>query len=355
MTDHSTTPTAACSIKSIGTRSHTPAIALGMVLFASLLQSCAKEPMAPDTPQAVAPVIGERFIPEPKEIRSMIEVAKQRKMEIRTGAKSGDGEKPLQEAIWLAEALMNSEKGDATRYGEQWITGTVNYSFPVFVKSDGSVWLYEMDLYEAYDEAMDQLVVDAGTGKVYDMDHELLSYVDGVVTMTIRWSDKDPNAGIAGPYVPSYTGCHDVDDAATMLTNQLRWAYHSVAPEVGSYYVTIDDNYSEVSPNESTIPNNYGITCYYGTPVSQGGAGLLFNGSDFTNSVCFPEAWERLQLARTIHFEQTPQAPGRVVTREYVDEWGLNVGGIPIGCYPVGFWNHSYFYKTGYLIHLVTP
>ncbi len=294
-------------------------------------------------------------MPQEDEILPLIEAAKRRKEEIRAGAKSGDGEKPLQEAIWLAEALMNSERGDATRYGERWITGTVSYSFPVFIKSDGSVWLYETDLYAGYDEAMQQIETTIGPAKVYELDHELGSIADGMATMVIEWSDKDPDS-LPTEWPGNGVGCYDVYEASSYLTYLLKWNFHGTAPTPPAFYTTIYPigPYAIITTNQSVQPNIFGYIGYYGTPMAQGGAALLYNGPNGSNVVCFPAAYERLVIAREVLKGHLPalQVSGNEIIKEYVDVATYFSGNQWDPYYPMGFYHHNYHYKVGRLMRL---
>lgn len=321
-------------------------IALSVMLLA---QSCGKDKLHEEGPTGIRPVIGEPFIPPPDEVLPLIDRAKRRMTQVLLGAKS-DGEMSLSEGLWLSEALMNSEKGDASRSGEEWVTGTLTYTVPVRVKTDGSVWMDEADFYISYNEALSRLN-STKPNKVYVLDHELVSVVNGIATFSIEWSDMD---SIAGPYTPVNSGCHDVHVAAGMLTSLLHWNFHAVAPELPSFFVSVvspsGDSWGLVFPNDEVPPNSFGVQGYYGTSPSNGGSLLLYNGS---GTVCFPEARDRLLIARSIILENADIPSPLQVIREKVEPYSYLVGQIPIGNYPTGFWNHMYMYKLGYMV--LTP
>lgn len=326
---------------------------VGIVLTATLFSSCSKEAM--DPAPMPKPVLGERYDPQVEDVMPLILDLEERKMAYAQGARSEPGEVILQEAIWLAEALMNYQKGDASRYGDGWITGTVDYSFPITVKPDGSVWLNEADLYVSYDAAMAQINEAVGEGKVYTLDHELLGVTNGIATMRIEWSDKDPTSAIGVPYLPSGSGCHDADDGATILTSLLHWNFHQLAAELPAFYVTLwpqqpPGAWFDIWDNDPVIPNDFGYTGYFGTNEAQGGAGLIFNSNVFSNSVCFPAQWDKLVIARDIVIQQRQIASPIVFTRERVVYENYYVGSTGIAQYPQGQHHHKYEYKLGRLV-----
>ncbi|MBL0129676.1 MAG: hypothetical protein IPP83_19980 [Flavobacteriales bacterium] len=319
--------------------------------------SCTKEALVPEPEsRQIQPMTGERFDPVTDQVMPLILGFKAKKEAYAFGAKSDLGEKGLQEAVWLAEALMNYEKGDAGRYGDEWITGTLEYSFPVHLKDDGSVWLYESDFYSAYDAAMVRVNASVGSGKIYTIDHEVLSVENGIAAIQIEWSDKDPTSSIPVGWGPEGSGCHDVDDACVLLTGLLHHNFHQIAPLAPSFYVTLwppNTNYwGVVTDNESVVPNSFGYQGYFGTTVGQGGGGLWFNGNNFTNAVCFPAQWHKFVESREIIMEHVFLAPPYEFVREKVSWLGYNVGQIGIPLYPQGFYHLEYYYKVG---RLVTP
>lgn len=324
-----------------------------MVVLA--LVGCSKDHLEPGAISTKSLRIGEVFVPAAVDVEPMIHEAVRRRALWLQGAKSGEGEKSLQEAAWLAEALMNYEKGDASRYAEKWLTGSVEYSFPVFIKEDGTVWLHESDFYESYTDAMSKVVAAVGEGKVTMLDHQLISIEGGIARMIVEWSDKDPTSAIGNPYTPSGTGCHDVDEGAEILTALLHWNFHGIAPEAPSYYTTIftpgGDPWHHVFPNDEVEPNSVGATGYFGTATQNGGGAYFYNGNGFANAVCFPGAWERFVAGRSIVLEHEDLPYPLEIIRERVDWYSYFVGQIPIGNYPTGYYNHAYHFKVGFLVH----
>lgn len=328
------------------------ALIFGIMLLL-LLGGCTKEPKTNPAGGTAPLALGERFIPDPDQVMPKILDAKQRQMSIRQGLKNGEDEKPLQEAVWLAEALMNYEKGDASRTSPDWVTGTMSYTFPVFTKSDGSIWVSESDFYQGYEGAMASIASSIGEGKVYMLDHELTSIVDGIATVIVEWSDKDPTSALPGPYNPSGSGCHDVDEACFLMDGLLHWNFHQTAPLIPSFYVTLyppSPYWAELTDNAHVEPNDYGYVGYFGTSVAQGGAQLLFNGNTFSSSVCFPETWNRLVIAREILKQHIALEEPYEFVKERVRWYGYNYGQTGIALYPTGYWHHQFEYKVGLLV-----
>lgn len=300
------------------------------------------------------PVLGERFMPEPEQVMPMIKAAERRRLELKQGLKSGTEEKPLQEAIWLAEALMNYEKGDASRTAERWRTGSTTVSIPVEVKSDGGVWVKELDVFSAYESAMAMLLSQSTEAKVHLVDFELMAVEDGIATVSVEWSDKDPDSGIDGPYEPMPTGVYDLDEGARLLTRLLHWYFHPVAPEAPSFYVTVSP-WIVVTTNQSVEPNPFGFIGYYGTSTAVGGSALLYNGVQNVQCIALPFQWDRLVLAREIVKLHAHVNPPYMILREFVDINGYFTSPQPSVLYPTGYWHHEYHCRVGVLVNPIGP
>ncbi|MBL0127761.1 MAG: hypothetical protein IPP83_09935 [Flavobacteriales bacterium] len=229
----------------------------------------------------------------------------------------------------------------------------MEYSFPVYVKSDGSVWIHEQDFWDSYNVAMERITLAVGSGRVYMLDHEFVSIENGLASMVIEWSDKDPVDGIAGPYNPPNSGCQNVQVAASMLTRLLKWTYHAELPLAPAYITTIyppSGIWIHVFPNDSADPNSFGIVGYYGTCETPYGDGLLYNSVLPATALCFPDMWNRFQVFREIIKEHIFLEEPYMITKEYVDVSTYQVGQIPIGNYPTGSVNHVYHFKVGLLV-----
>lgn len=293
-----------------------------------------------------------RFEPDSNQIMTLIRDAKSRKDLCAAGHRDENPERQLEEAKWLAEALMNYEKGDAARTGSNWITGQVEYSFPVHEKTDGTIWLYEQDLWSSYGTAVAEVNAAVGEARVYSLDHEVVGIADGIATMRITWADRTPDGEQWAVLGLNGSGCHDVDDAAELITWLLHVNFHGEMPSENAFYVNITPPVV-VTVNQTTLPNSFGYTCYYGTTLAQGGSELLLNVNTFSSSVCFPYRWEQFVKARQVAREHMTGGgwPSSYQPMQESAGWGgYNVGPIGIGCYPVAYWSHYYRFRLARLV-----
>jgi hypothetical protein len=348
MTTYNTTSLAKLIIFTQSTR-----LGLLLLLGASLC-SCSKNAEDAALPRAAQTETRHHneFEPNMEQIMPILRDAKIRKDQCGIGARDENPERPLEEAKWLAEALMNYEKGDATRHGSDWVSGSVDYAFPVHVKDDGSIWLYEQDLWSSYAAAMSEVENAVGTSRVYSLDHEVVGISNGVANMRVTWLDGSVASEQWSILGLNGSGCHDVDDAADLITWLLHINFHGEMPSDNAFYVNITP-LVVVTPNQQTEPNSFGYSCFYGTTLAQGGAELLLNVQLFSNSVCFPYRWEQFVRAREVAREHM-LAGGWPAEYEPMQEscgWGgYYVGPIGIPCYPVAYYYHQYQYRLARLV-----
>lgn len=305
------------------------------------------------------PVLGERFMPEPEEVMPMIKAAERRRLELKQGLKSGTEEKPLQEAIWLAEALMNYEKGDASRFGDDWISGVEVYSLPIHVKADASAWVSEENLYEAFEHLMEALNARFESDRVYAVDLEPVSLENGFALIRLEWHDVDGENELPGPWSPDGAGwpCMNPIQGARAIQTLIRRNFHGVRPPAGSIIVT----YGGLQIYDAVTEVGYfGAYPYYlGTSTLLNGPFLMYSGADWPSAICFPLWWEKHLQLRTAVENQMNLPQHLSLVRERFDAVYIPRTGPPMTYgspyYPMGPWDFMWTFWVGHVIEPIGP
>jgi hypothetical protein len=328
-----------------------------LAIISSIMLGCNKdrnEPVSRPTPE-LSELNG--YDPAPDLIPDLIRKQHRVRENYLIGAKSNDDVR-LDIGLWMNEALMNHMKGDANRYGDVWQKGTVTYSFPVAIKSDGQFYVENDELIPAYERAMTELEAQGVSAKVHSLNHTIISVVDGIATVAIDWADGTTIESIPEPSDNNGSNypCSDVNYGAIRLTKLLRFNYHEELP-IGSYTVSLTDPFFSISTLTSTGFVN-GNLMYLGTNENIGGPQLLYSGPNNENVICFPDRWNKLENVRT-QFIPTFNIPSHLaIVREEVS-WGCFARtGTPFSYgsiyYPMGPCDHEWFPTIGYIVHPFT-
>ncbi len=335
-------------------------LVLGLFVITAFSTSCRKDihevVRSGAVSNAVTPKLGERFRPSKEDVMPLIKQFKQVKTAIAIGVKS-DGEKPIQEALWLNEALMNYEKGDATKVGDDWLEGTYTYTFPINTKADGSVWVDDGELVASYDNAKDAIIALLGESKVYMFDHEIMSVENGVATIEIKWLDKIEGVGdeeFSGvSWDGTGLGCMNAVQGAYAIDFLRRKNFPGQAIAPGDVVVSIFSWFNSVTDIRGY---SLGYPYYYGTNLSFGiaGTGLLYSGPNTGLPICFPEQWQRYLEVRQNTLDFAQLRPYESLVRESF-EWSyyqrtgtaFEYGSI---FYPMGPYDHTWYWTIGMIV-----
>lgn len=321
--------------------------------------ACSKPSKEDSRTSQLTPSIGERYDVSYDEAWPLILEATERRIAYAQGMRECESEKTLQEAVWLAEALMNYDKGDATRSGDDWISGSIEYTFRVYVKQDGTVWIRECDFYASYSDALQAVTARVGDGKIYLLDHELAFIEGDLATMRIEWSDKDPSTDqLPEPWAPDGSGwdCMTPQEAGIAIKHLINNNYHGTEPPVGSFIVNVTPPYHIDAVEEIGYFGSYPY--YLGTSEQLGGPHLFYSGPG-GDVVCFPEWWNRYVQARELIVSGLILAPGMELVREkfwadYIPRTGQPMTyGSPF--YPMGPWDFQWEFRKGYVLQPIGP
>lgn len=297
------------------------------------------------------------FSPEPNAIPDLIRKQHRARENYLVGAKSNEDVR-LDIALWMNEALMNFMKGDANRNGDVWQKGTVTYSFPVVLKSDGLLYVNNDELLAAYDRALQELETQGINAKVHSLNHTIQSVENGIAVVVIDWADGTIVDSVPEPSDNNGSNyeCSDVPTGAIRLTKLLRYNYHPELP-AGAYAVSLSLPFSSISTLEDLGFVN-GNLMYVGTNENLGGPHWLYSGPNNSNSICFPDRWTKLVAARNYFIPTFDIPPHLSIVREAVD-WGCTIRvGSPYNYgslyYPMGPCDHEWYPTVGYIVYPFT-
>lgn len=202
---------------------------VSFLVLALTFLGCGKEDAAPrNTP---SPELGllNSYSPKISEIEGMIRTAIQRRQEIEAGAREEGRVIPIDEAVWLSEAIMNYEKGDALRRSPWWPSGSFTYSIPIVTRSDGSLWMRESEFFRAHNDAMIRIEQEVPGHRICLICLDIVAVDQDSLTVKLEWCDADLTAAAPDGLLAdgSNFGCLGVVQGAQAINWLIHMNYHA--------------------------------------------------------------------------------------------------------------------------------
>lgn len=337
----------------------TSSILLSTVAVLSLA-ACSKEPTATPTATGQAPVkLGERFDPPEDQIVPMVQAFHAKREARVKGLKESYPDIKLQEGLWLTEAEINFDKGDAsTGYDLSQPEDSLEMGLHFEVKEDGEPWVKYDDVLTSYQTLLDGMDEKLGVnGSAYAVDVEIKNLGENEAFLCAKWIKRlEPltQNNSSSILFPSYTGCWNVagagtmDDGSDVMTAKLSSYFHPYTP--GLHIVSVSPDwltFADIDP----VGYHDQYAYYAGTHDDVGGPAWLASSPNGPY-VCFPSYWQKSLVMRQFVLDHSPMpALGYSIVAERYDWYfydrGLNPMSFGSPYYPIGPYSHFYKYKWG--------
>lgn len=212
------------------------------------------------------------YSPEISQIEGRILTAIQRRQEIENGSREEELEIPIDEAVWLSEALMNFEKGDALRRSPWWSTGSFTYTIPIITRSDGSLWMRESEFFRAHNDAMVRIEQEVPGHRIYLICQDVVALDQNSLTVKLEWCDADLTAAAPEGLLAdgSNFGCLGAVQGAQAIKWLIHMNYHGEVLAPGSFIVSTHPPIYVDAVTEVPNPGNI-YPRYMGTSDNHGG------------------------------------------------------------------------------------
>lgn len=323
---------------------------------------CTKELNAPEEKtytSAELEVISDAFDPPMEEVMPMIRTFNERMDAFRGGDRDEVEERRLSEGVWMSEADLNYQRGDARAMGDSTIRDSIIVELPCYQKSDGEWWVLGEEFAEMHDALLAGIPVDQNGQPTRYIDLAVTRIANGMATIRafthrryVPWVPSDPPEGCFNMQGPQ----DELFPAEIAMNQWIAWNdFYELNGGITDwhppFYVTVST--LQAMSTVDWVGNLNGYSVYLGSDEDLGGPDWLESGQS-SDEVCFPDYWNKFLAMQDWYFGQFVYEPGRVmVDKVYVTNYSVRTGGpMSYGSpyFPMGPWDHQLRFRRGRLI-----